>query len=264
MTVSSWNNLKTVGLRTAGSMALRRLLGRVTLPWFSELSPAIIGKTALEIGGPSKVFRKRDLLPIYPLIGRCDDVDFASTTIWRPGPKSRNELTSGDVQIPKLMEATSLDKIPAGSYDIVLCSHVLEHTANPLQALEEWNRVLVPGGFLFLIVPDKNRTFDHRRQVTTLDHIKDDYNARRGEADMTHLGEVLKLHDLSRDPAAGDMKNFEKRCRRNAEVRGMHHHVFNLRSLCELVECSGFDIVRQAEADPFHLVVVARRCAVPH
>lgn len=43
--------------------------------------------------------------------------------------------------------------LPSNSYDYVVCTEVLEHTLQPFAAVEEINRILKPGGFLFLSVP---------------------------------------------------------------------------------------------------------------
>jgi SAM-dependent methyltransferase len=43
---------------------------------------------------------------------------------------------------------------PNGSYDVIVCNHVLEHVANYRAALRELARVLSPNGFLFLSFPD--------------------------------------------------------------------------------------------------------------
>jgi hypothetical protein len=56
------------------------------------------------------------------------------------------------------------------------------------------------------LLPDKRRTFDHRRPVTTLAHLIADLNADMAEDDLTHLPEILALHDLERDPDAGNME----------------------------------------------------------
>jgi GT2 family glycosyltransferase len=42
-----------------------------------------------------------------------------------------------------------------GTQDYVVVSHGIEHMADPAAALREWLRVLKPGGWLCLIVPDK-------------------------------------------------------------------------------------------------------------
>jgi len=57
------------------------------------------------------------------------------------------------------------------SQDFVVTSHVLEHIPDPIMALEEWYRVTKPGGYVFMIIPHKERTFDRDRPRTTLEEL---------------------------------------------------------------------------------------------
>jgi SAM-dependent methyltransferase len=157
------------------------------------------------------------------------------------------------------MDGDDLPRIPDASYDVVLSSHALEHMANPIKALKEWQRVLRPGGTLVLVLPDRAHTFDHRRPVTTLSHMIEDYRRGVGEDDLTHLDEILRLHDLERDAAAGDAETFRQRSLRNAENRCLHHHVFDLDSALALVTHASYHVVRSDTAAPFHLIVLAER-----
>jgi len=43
--------------------------------------------------------------------------------------------------------------IPAGKFDFVLCTEVLEHVLNPFKAIDEIYRILACGGFLFISAP---------------------------------------------------------------------------------------------------------------
>jgi len=43
--------------------------------------------------------------------------------------------------------------IPADTYDVIVCTQVLEHIANPFLAAAELHRILKPGGILLLTVP---------------------------------------------------------------------------------------------------------------
>ena len=65
--------------------------------------------------------------------------------------------------------------LPDASQDFVISSHVLEHFMNPIKALIEWDRLLKPGGIIFMIVPHKDRTSDKNKVRTTLQHLIDDY-----------------------------------------------------------------------------------------
>lgn len=54
--------------------------------------------------------------------------------------------------------AADVSKMPfeEGSYDIVLCTQVLEHVKDPQQVCKELARVLKPGGYLFLTTPQSS------------------------------------------------------------------------------------------------------------
>jgi SAM-dependent methyltransferase len=61
--------------------------------------------------------------------------------------------------------------IPDESQDFVLSSHVIEHFFDPIKAIKEWLRVIRPGGYIFIIAPHKERTFDRDRARTTLEEL---------------------------------------------------------------------------------------------
>ncbi len=54
------------------------------------------------------------------------------------------------------------------SQDFVVSSHVLEHFPDPIRALREWHRVTRKGGYIFMIIPHRDRTPDRDRPRTTL------------------------------------------------------------------------------------------------
>lgn len=58
--------------------------------------------------------------------------------------------------------------VPDNSQDFVISSHVIEHFFDPIKALKEWLRVVKPGGYIFVIGPHKERTFDKERSRTSL------------------------------------------------------------------------------------------------
>jgi SAM-dependent methyltransferase len=57
--------------------------------------------------------------------------------------------------------------------DFVISSHVIEHFYDPVKTIEEWLRVVRPGGFVYMIIPHKERTFDKDRPRTTLAELID-------------------------------------------------------------------------------------------
>jgi SAM-dependent methyltransferase len=56
-------------------------------------------------------------------------------------------------------------------WDFVINSHVIEHFYDPVKSIKEWLRVVKPGGYVYMIVPHKERTFDRDRPRTTLAEI---------------------------------------------------------------------------------------------
>ncbi len=65
--------------------------------------------------------------------------------------------------------------LPDESQDFIVNSHVIEHFANPIKALIEWDRLVKPGGIIFMIVPHKERTFDKGKENTPLKHLIEDF-----------------------------------------------------------------------------------------
>ncbi|HMC56895.1 MAG TPA: methyltransferase domain-containing protein [Gemmatimonadaceae bacterium] len=245
------------GVMRAVLRRLRRPHAR-SFPLWREV---VRGRVGLEIGGPSPLFARGGMLPVYPLAERVDNVNFARQTIWE------GTITAGDSfhyhpgKAPGrqyIAEGAELAGVPAAAYDFVLSSHMLEHTANPLRALDSWSRLLKPGGALLLVVPHRDGTFDHRRPVTSLAHLVQDLERNTGEDDLTHLDEILELHDLTRDPGARTA-DFAARARRNPELRSMHHHVFDTSLIVAAATHAGFDVREAEPLEPYHVVVLARK-----
>jgi hypothetical protein len=112
---------------------------------------------------------------------------------------------------------------------------------------------------MLVIVPDGRATFDHRRPPTSFQHIAEDFDNNTSEEDLTHLDEVLTLHDLALDPGAGSAEQFRRRCRNNAAIRAMHHHVFLPEVLARMFSKVGMQVLSLAVERPFHIVGVARK-----
>src|ERR1700722_5966083 len=228
------------------------------LSFYIEL---VRGRHGLEVGGPSAVFVTRGLIPLYDYVGSLDNCNFGSRTLWAAHEVGTtfhySTAKSAGTQI--VAEGADLAEVADESYDFILSSHMLEHSANPLKALHAWRRVLRPNGSIILLLPNKRWTFDHNRPVTTLAHLVDDFVAKTGEEDLTHLAEVLNLHDLRRDPDAGNYAEFKKRSESNPENRGMHHHVFDEALVRAILERSGFSVSLLRTAFKDHIIAVAQK-----
>jgi len=93
------------------------------------------------------------------------ETEFKKEEIRRCGKAMEVDIVASGDNIP----------LPDGSQDFVVSSHVLEHFPNPIKSLLEWDRLIRPGGIIFMIVPHKERTFDKHQARTSLQHLIKDF-----------------------------------------------------------------------------------------
>ena len=216
---------------------------RWRLPLRQKYQPFVDNKYGIEIGGPSALFRT--VLPVYQFVAGLDGVNFSSDTVWEGRITAGGSFNYLDGRSGRqyISEAADLSEIATAHYDFLLSSNCLEHVANAIKALTEWKRVIKTGGALVLVLPNKQSNFDHRRPSTRFEHLLEDFAHDVGEDDLTHLDEILALHDLRMDPPAGDLEHFRQRSLKNFENRTLHHHVFNVALIEQMLDHVGFEIV---------------------
>ena len=217
------------------------------------------GKKGLEIGGPSSSFSVKSFFPVYLFAGEIDGVNYSNETMWEGKiQEGRNYKFYNKTGYQFIREATDLSAIADNSYDFILSCHSLEHVANPVKAVEEWRRVLKPGGLFVLVLPDKRNTFDFKRPYTTMQHLLEDYAAKMREDDQTHVEEMISLHDFSKDNTSGSKEELFSLIRNNFVTRAVHHHVFSFELVNDMLKYFSFTIEHQQAVAPFHLVTIAR------
>lgn len=114
------------------------------------------------------------------------------------------------------------------------------------------------GGAIILVIPHGPHTFDHRRPLTSLEHILEDWRRDVGEEDKTHVEEMFRLHDFSLSPMTPESlraaldDSFRSRC--------VHHHVFDETNCRAMLEASGLNVFSVEFVVPFHIVSL---CYVP-
>jgi GT2 family glycosyltransferase len=243
-------------------MGAKRVKQRIKCKNVDVYLKALKDKCGLEIGGPSSYFEEDNILPLYPYLKSLDGCNYPEKTIWqgiiKQGYNYRyNAKKSAGFQY--ILDSVNLASIEENKYDFVLASHALEHIANAIKALKEWIRVIKNNGYLLVIIPHKDGSFDHKRQITTLSHLISDYNQKVGEDDLSHLEEILKFHDLSLDKRAGDFTSFKARSQDNFNNRCLHHHVFDTDSVLNLFNYLNLQIYAVDLVRPYHIIVLAKK-----
>ncbi len=107
------------------------------------------------------------------------------------------------------------DELPLfdDSQDFVVTSHVLEHLPDPIKALKDWYRVTRKHGYLFMIIPHKERTFDRDRP-------------------RTDLAELVHRHRTGECPGSD-----------------AHHSVWITEDVVELIDYLGWKLVEAQDVD---------------
>jgi SAM-dependent methyltransferase len=219
----------------------------------------LAGRRGLELGGPSACFGRDAALPAYPALREIDGVQPTANTTWHQLDPEVGYVVDGERRgALHLIDDVDMPSLQADTYDAVICSHVIEHIANPLRALAAWRRVSRPEGYLLMVVPHMAATFDHRRSLTPLSHMIEDLDADTGEDDLTHLEEFLRLHDSDRNVRGIEDPDFVSELRDNARTRLLHHHTFTTSSLIELLGVAGLQVHMAQTRLPHDIYVLGR------
>ena len=94
------------------------------------------------------------------------------------------------------------------SQDFVIASQLLQQLPDPIGALIEWRRVLVPGGLLFLAIPDSRKTGERSRPRTTLAHLVADHGDGGASTRPSHYDEHVAATAL---PGGMDAHEYARR-----------------------------------------------------
>jgi SAM-dependent methyltransferase len=89
---------------------------------------------------------------LQPKLASSPNIDYISADLSSSTAMTRMDIT--DIQFPN------------GSFDVILCSHVLEHVGDDRRAMRELHRILRPGGWAILQVPvdsSQEHTFEDPR-----------------------------------------------------------------------------------------------------
>jgi SAM-dependent methyltransferase len=170
-------------------------------------------------------------------------------------PKLAHQIVPVDI----LDDAETLATVAPASFDFLISAHVIEHMRNPIGALVNWLRAVRDGGLLYLIVPDKRRTFDKLRVRTTLEHLVLDYEQPSAERDFEHyLDYAVFVHHAMTDQAIGEATRL-----RDTDF-SIHFHVFLPQDVVRLIQWIDGHVTRVSivegpvmspAIDEFHLLL---------
>lgn len=97
-----------------------------------------------------------------------------------------------DVKYIVNLDEQGLSPFADESYDFVILSHVIEHVANPVNVVKELFRVCKKGGLVLIAAPDKEYTFDAKRDLTSFEHLWSEYQNKVKEVTDDHYMDFIK------------------------------------------------------------------------
>jgi SAM-dependent methyltransferase len=171
------------GLKGIVHLALRRvfLRDRITR---RKLASKYLSGDGIEIGAlhsPLKV-------PSAAKVRYVDRMSVADLRKQYP-ELSRCKLVEVDI----IDNGENLTSIDDNSLDFVIANHMIEHCQEPIGTMQQFLRVLKPGGVLYMAVPDKRYTFDFDRPLTTIEHLVRDYRDGAVLSKIQHSEEWCRL-----------------------------------------------------------------------
>jgi Methyltransferase domain len=135
------------------------------------------------------------------------------------------------VAVDMIADMEDMGAIPDESLDFIIAAHVIEHTRNPLRAIEQAHRKLRCGGSLALAVPEMRHTFDRDRGITSLEHLILDYQYPVRERDLLHYIEYFTIADPR--PVAAIYATVKEVFEAGTDI---HYHVWTYESFLEQVQ----------------------------
>jgi SAM-dependent methyltransferase len=156
------------------------------------------------------------------------------------------------VETDVIDDGERLSTLADASVDFVIANHILEHTEDPIEALNSFVRVLRPGGVVFLTLPDARRSFDALRSRTTVEHLLRDHREGSDRSRDEHYREWAYVECLADDQIPARVAEFAL-----AEARH-HFHVWELDTFLDLLHALDLPVrleLAQAHLDEFAVVL---------
>jgi SAM-dependent methyltransferase len=151
-----------------------------------------------------------------------------------------------------LDDCERLQSFEAEAVDFVIANHILEHTEDPIGTLEQFMRVLRPGGILFVTLPDARHTFDSLRARTTVEHLVRDHRDGPEVSREEHYREWALVECLPPERIADRVADFARDGTRH------HFHVWELEGFLDLLHTLDLPArleLAQAVAEEFSVVL---------
>ena len=214
------NQIETIDLHTKSSRVGPEQSSHSRFSDFGKMAYQLCRGKGLEIGALHKPF-DLDACVIY-----ADRLNTSKLRKAYKGDASADSIQQIDV----VCSDNRYDFFDDNALDFVISSHVLEHTPNPGIALQEWNRIVRPGGIIYFVIPDKRFTHDKNRRITDVSTLLQKYQ------EHTTVASYEEYYDALVNAVGGENTPVE-RVKKAFEIQdSIHVHTFTADSAKEFIQ----------------------------
>jgi len=124
-------------------------------------------------------------------------------------------------EVDIISDGETLANIPDGSQDFLFANHFLEHSTNPIGAIQNMLRALGDGAVLRFPVPDKRLALDVRRPVTPFEHLLEHYRSGPEIPDTDDYQKCVRFVDKPPSEASTDERTafqLEPSCKTHCHI----------------------------------------------
>lgn len=142
------------------------------------------------------------------------------------------------VNVEVVDDGETLHRFPDASLDFVIANHMLEHCENPLGTLRNHLLKLRVGGVLYYAIPEKTRSFDVDRPLTSFEHlVRDDQEGpkRSREAHYLEFVRCTSKHTWMSGEISGGADQESEAARLMRDRYSIHFHVWDTSSFAEFL-----------------------------
>ena len=186
-----------------------------------ELSKKYLNGNGVEIGALHRPLKLFDVNVKY--IDRMNEKELR---------EQYPELNNDKIYVDIIDDGEKLEKIKEGELDFIIANHFLEHCENLIGTLEKHLTKIKRGGILYYAVPDKRYTFDIDREMTTYEHILEDYKDGGEKAKYDHYKDWVYNIKVNKE-GGNEKEKIKDLINRNYSI---HFHVWDYDRFKEIME----------------------------
>lgn len=157
-------------------------------------------------------------------------LDYHTTEELRSMARKAGDDPAAVVDVDYVCRTDDYAESVSGVFDAVIACHVFEHVDHAIRWLRMVRQLLRDDGILFLVLPDKKKSFDRFRPDTPLSHLLYEYLTPEQDVSSIHCLETKMYYDKTYIGEENDPKaRLDLETLKNAIVPsspGVHRHVF--------------------------------------